>query len=81
MEQGQREQFTEALTQMALFESRAIAAALAIAAVPATNWPASVALCFGIAACVLAFRPEEIRGMAGRLTAIGVMAVRASPVI
>jgi hypothetical protein len=53
----------------------AVAAALAIAAVPATNWPASVALCFGIAACVLAFRPQEIRGMAGRLTAIGAMAI------
>jgi hypothetical protein len=53
----------------------AIAAALAIAAVPATNWPATVALCVGISCCLGAFEGGELRRGAGRIAGIGALAM------
>jgi len=53
----------------------AIVAAVATAAVPSTNWPASVALCLGIVACIAAFQPKEIRAIARRFAVIGALAI------
>lgn len=52
----------------------AIAAAIAIALVPATNWPATLALMMALAGYALAFGAREFLAKTGRLTAIGLAA-------
>lgn len=53
----------------------ALAASLAIAAVPATNWPATVALCFGIVMLLLALKGCELRTSLPRILLIGLLAL------
>jgi hypothetical protein len=50
------------------------AAALALAAVPATSWPATIALVLALACYVLAMRWAGIREIAPRMVLIGLMA-------